>query len=268
MAVQNELAALTAKRQPSMLYSGGVERAKSRAVKFDSFNVPEKNLAETAAAKNEEDKETEASPKPIDSFKLVGTLPAVGAWVTVEKTTELILRRQEFNGYILESIEPQRVLFTRDGENFPLYMVYSSPPSKPVMVKPVQEAAAANQGEPSPPPSAQTDQGGIMLAGFNGDEGTVTRELLNSLLMNPYAEIAKMRLIPTDSGMRIAGLRSDALFAKLGVKRNDVITGINGIEIKDVSNFANVISSLLTGARLDFQVARDGEPGQLGYAVK
>jgi hypothetical protein len=263
MAMQNELAVLTSRRQPSILYAGGARDSKSRAIKFDAFDVPERNPAETAEP--EEEPEPEAPPKPIESFSLSGTLPSVGAWITIDKITELVLRKQEFNGYTLEIVEPQMALFTREGDSFPIYMVYSTAPPKPVAVKPLPSGAPAAEAEGQ---AEQAEQGGVMLASFNGGDGTVTRELLNSLLMNPYAELSKMRLIPTDSGMRIAAIRSDALFSRLGMKRGDVITGINGIAITDVGNFANVISSLLTGARFDFQATRDGEAGQLGYAVK
>jgi type II secretory pathway component PulC len=264
MVVQNELAALTSRRQPSILYAGATRDSKSKAIKFDAFNVPERNPAETAEP--EPEPEPEAPPMPIESFGLVGTLPSVGAWITVDKNTELVLRRQEFNGYRLEVVEPQMALFTRDGDSFPIYMVYSTAPPRPVAVKPLPSAPAAEEEQAAQ--AAQTEQSGVVLAAFNGDDGTVTREVLNSLLMNPYAELSKMRLIPTESGMRIAAIRSDALFSRLGMKRGDVITGINGIAITDVGNFANVISSLLTGARFDFQATRDGEAGQLGYAVK
>ncbi|MDR1472695.1 MAG: PDZ domain-containing protein [Synergistaceae bacterium] len=265
MALQEELAAAAARRQPSILYAGGARSSKSATMKFDSFNVPDKNPADEAD--KTEEPEPDAPPKPIKSFRLVGTLPSVGAWVASDKATEFVLRRQEFNGYALESVEPQMVIFTRDGEIFPLYMVYSAASAKPAAAQPAQRGAQPKEAAPSPQ-AGQAGREGVMLATFNGDDGTVTRELLNDLLMNPYAELSKMRLIPTESGMRIAAIRSDAMFAKLGMKRGDVITGINGIAITDVGNFANVISSLLTGARLDFQATRDGSQGQLGYAVK
>jgi S1-C subfamily serine protease len=49
---------------------------------------------------------------------------------------------------------------------------------------------------------------------------------------------------------------------------NDVITNVNGIGITDIGNVANVISSMLTGTRFDFQIHRGGEPLKLGYAVE
>jgi S1-C subfamily serine protease len=108
----------------------------------------------------------------------------------------------------------------------------------------------------------------VVLAEANGEDGTISRELLNELLVNPLAEVGKMRLVPTDNGMMIAGMRSDSLFLKLGMKPNDVITNVNGIGINDVGNVSNVISSMLSGTRLDFQLEREGEPVALGYAVK
>jgi S1-C subfamily serine protease len=67
--------------------------------------------------------------------------------------------------------------------------------------------------------------------------------------------------------MKIMNMRPDSLFLKLGMKPNDVITNVNGIGISDVGNVANVISSMMSGTRLDFQIEREGKKMKLGYAV-
>ena len=248
LRTQSELASLVSKRAPSLFSAGGNLSAKPAKVKFTAFAVAEENPGKTPKVETDE-------AKPIDLFTLVGTIPPICAWINVEGKVSIVLRAQEFNGYTLEIVEPSRVLFMRDGEYYPLYLVFAPP-----------KTAA--------PKSQVTDvqqQGGnsnIQIAEFNGKEGTITKELLQSLLSNPYDEIAKIRMVPDDGGMQLRSMRPDSLMNQLGVKQGDVLTGINGIPITDVSNILNAVNSMLTGSRLDFNVTRDGQPGTLGYLVR
>jgi type II secretory pathway component PulC len=262
-AAQKESAAIASLRQPSIFYARQGE-AKPK-LDFASFGVPESDPAQRRA---------EASAAPagnIKNFKLVGTLPSIGAWVESGGKSSLVLKGDGLEGYKLDEIEPESAVFSREGEKYPLYLVYwmpnekraantpPPPPPPPVNVQPT----------PEPPPAEVSDEpSGVLQAVANGDDGTITRELLNELLMNPLAEVGKMRLTPSDNGMRIMGMRDDSLFSKLGMSPGDVIKSVNGIGISDVGNVSNVISSMMSGTRLDFQVEREGEPVKLGYAVK
>jgi type II secretory pathway component PulC len=262
IGAQRESARFASERQPSIFYSGGGE--KRQRIDFAAFGVPDSDPAQ------KEPVAVSASPAGnIKNFKLVGTLPSVGAWVESGSRAGLVLKGGELDGYRLEKIEPEYVVFEREGEKFPIYLVYLAPGDKRNASTPARAASAA----PSPPvtqaqPAAPTGTGGVVQATANGGDGTITRELLNELLMNPLDEVRKMRLVPSDNGMMIMGMKSDSLFNKLGMKPNDVITSVNGIGIDDVGNVSNVISSMLSGARFDFQIERDGSPVKLGYAVK
>ena len=247
--VQSELAALAGKRSPSIFTGGGNLSSRPAKVNFSAFAVEETNPDKAA-------KEPSAEAKPIDLFTLVGTIPPIGAWINVEGILSLVLRTQEFNGYVLEIVEAGRILFVRDGENYPLYLNYAA------------KVAPAPKPQTTAQDTAEGGNPGVQVAEYNGQEGAITRELLQSLLSNPYDEIAKIRLVPEGTGMMIRSMRPDSLLLQLGVKQGDVLTGINGIPITDVSNILNAINSMLTGSRLDFNVTREEAPGTLGYIVK
>lgn len=253
VATQRELAQVIAGR-PASIFETRRTRPKDD-VNFSAFDVGA-------------DSGKEAEPdKRIDSFHLVGTLPNIGAWIETEGNASLVLKDQDFNGYSLALIDTGRVLLVKDGENFPLYLNYSNPAGgarEGIASRPVPPV------ESPPPPEKKPVESQISQAVLNGADGTITRELLDELLMNPYGEIAKVRLVPTEdgSGMTVASMQPDSLLGQLGVKQGDTLTGINGVTIKDVGNLSNAINSMLTGARLDFQVVRDKEPGKLGYVVK
>jgi type II secretory pathway component PulC len=263
--LQRELAGIAAERQPSIFYAGSSNDRDRFNISFASFGV--------------RDAKPETPPAPavqfepaadIKDFKLSGTLPGAGAWIEAESGVSFILKGHEYDGYLLNEVTSDSAVLTKDGERFSLYLVFWSPPDKRPDPPPLVASAPPPAPRAARPPrNAGSDADvGVVLAEPNGGDGTINRELLNELLTNPLAEIRKMRLIPADNGMMIAGMRPDSLFLKLGMQPNDVITNINGIGIDDVGNVSNVISSMLSGTRFDFQIDRDGEPVKLGYSVK
>ncbi len=252
--IQALLAGAVSGRSPSVFSTVAI--TPKNEITFAAFRVAEK--PPVAEVVEEEKKEA----TPIDLFRLVGTIPPVAAWVTVENATSLVLKDQEFNGYILSDVTSGNVVFSLDDDHYTVYLNYSANQPAP--------AARPQATAPAPPATATPSTGGanVQNAEFNGQDGTISRELLHSLLMNPYAELSKLRLVPTSSGMIVRTMRPDSLLHQLGVKPNDELTGINGISIKDVPSVMNAINSMMTGARLDFDVVRESEPGKLGYVVK
>ncbi|MDR1509905.1 MAG: PDZ domain-containing protein [Synergistaceae bacterium] len=263
MKLQMEAADIVSERQPGVFHARSRNDATLK-MNFAAFGVPDSN----PAAQN-----PVAVPAPsanIRDFRLIGTLPSVGAWIEFKNGIFLMLKGHEREGYTLEEITPEYAVFTRGAGKFTMYLTYWSPSgSRVANVPPPRRTRREPVSAPQPkPPAAAAEDSGVIAAEANGEDGTISRELLNELLVNPLSEVGKMRLVPTDNGMMIEGMRSDSLFLKLGMKPNDVITNVNGIGINDVGNVSNVISSMLSGTRLDFQIEREGEPVTLGYAVK
>ncbi|MDR3353659.1 MAG: hypothetical protein LBO21_01320 [Synergistaceae bacterium] len=229
-------------------------------IKFDAFNVVD--MPPDAS----EDISGDSLPDAIsiDKFRLAGTLPDVGAWLTVDNTTSLILRGQEFNGYVLDGVEPGEVSLTRDSESYPVYLTFYDPQ--------VMDAPQARQEAETPVPAADAAPPGggeVVAAAFNGNEGTIPRELVNELIMNPMEELRKVRLAPNENGeMTIQRIRSDSILNKLGLKRGDVLKGINDIPIKGGMDLVNVINSMMSSPRFDVSVNRGEEEGRLGYVVQ
>ena len=261
MKRQAESAHAASYRQPSIFHAGGVAEAGPR-IGFAAFGVPD-----SSPPQDEPDEEPEPAGN-IDHFNLVGTLPSVGAWVDTGSATSLVLQGRILDGYTLEQVEHDHIVFSHESERYPVYMSYlpNEGRGNQAAQAPVNVPGMAYEEFFEPEPHA-VSVGGIVQADANGEDGTITREMLNELLMNPLAEVGKMRLVPSDNGMMIMGMRSDSLFNQLGMMPRDVIRSINGIAISDVGNVANVISSMLTGARFDFEVDRGGTPIKLGYAV-
>jgi type II secretion system protein C len=264
-ALQESLALVVSERQPGIFHARSSSAADRTAAAFSPFGVPEDDPAAPAA----EEAEMPEGPENIEELALAGTIPNIGAWLEAKDGVKFVPMGESLKGYKLEHVERDRAVLSRDGKNFSLFLAFWTPPEKRARAS----ASAANAYQPPPrkaPPRRveSASEYGIKQADPNGADGTITRETLNELLSNPLAEIGKMRLVPADNGMMIMGMSDDSLFSKLGMQPNDVITNVNGIGISDVGNVSNVISSMLTGARFDFQIERGGEPLKLGYAVE
>ncbi len=87
--------------------------------------------------------------------------------------------------------------------------------------------------------------------------------------MDPYDEIAKMRMIPAEGGgMQLARIDPDSVLGMVGVRKDDIIKAVNGVEISNLSDATNAVNSMMSGTRFDVKVERSGKPLELKYQVK
>ncbi len=194
--------------------------------------------------------------------RLVGTLPPEGAFVLVGETVRLILCGQTAQGYELTDVEPGQALFRgEEGDLLVLTLEFA----RAVAAAPPARAA---RPAPAPEPAALS-----VTAAAPGKEGAVDRDLVNNLLMNPFEELRKIRLQPhvqdgSAAGIEVRYIRDDSILRQLGVSRGDVIQSVNGVQIQNMNDVANAISSLMGGSRFDVSVLRGGQPVELSYTVK
>ncbi|MDL2297553.1 PDZ domain-containing protein [Synergistaceae bacterium OttesenSCG-928-D05] len=203
---------------------------------------------------------------PISSLSLVGTHPNVAAWVRDGSATELYLIGQDVRGYELTNVEYGKITLSKEGKDYPLYLLFSGGTTASTPAK--QPTVNTSSGRPRG--NASKDQSrfeGIIAAG-DGQEGVVPRELVDALLMNPYDEMGKMRMVPAEGGgVQLQQIQPDSVLAHVGVAQGDVIKAINGIEISNLGDMANAVNSLMSGARFDVTVERKGNPVDLNYQV-
>lgn len=197
-------------------------------------------------------------PSSLSSFHLVGTLPGVAAWIKVGDTTQLVLLGKELQSYKLSSVDAGEILLTRNGENTPLYLIFSTESVKP------------SPPPSSPPVDSTSSTGQIKVANPNAEEGQVSRELINKLMNDPYKELANIRMVPNPdgTGMNIMRISDSSIFAQMGLKEGDVLKGFNNVNINNAQNMSNAVSSMLTSDRMDITIMRDGVETQLKYAVR
>lgn len=215
-----------------------------------------------------------ATPETLKSLTLRGTLPGVAAWIEVSGNTRLVLKGQSVEGFTLSEIKYSEALLSDGAGEHPLYLLLSgggSPAGSDSRSRKRVKSAGAprRQAERRAPAKQEIDFSGLEPAS-EGQDGAVPRELVDALLMNPYDELAKVRMVPTPdmSGMKLESLASDSVLARVGVAQGDVISAINGVSITNVADASNALNSLMAGSRFDVTVMRGGKPVELRYQVK
>lgn len=214
------------------------------------------------------DRQEELSPEDervfsVDGIKVVGSLPGVAAWLSEQDKVSLVLLDQIYGGFILKEISPYSVVLTKDNVNYQVYISYID-----------QGKTASSQTKPKPDPKPVLSGGSSKVqAASEGSEGVVARELVDSLLMNPFEELKRIRLIPkfvdgTPVGIEVANIMDGSVLKELGVEKGDVVKSVNGVVIRNMGDVANAINSLMGGSRFEVSVGRGDQDVMLNYVVK
>ncbi|MBQ9419830.1 MAG: hypothetical protein IJU31_05565 [Synergistaceae bacterium] len=208
----------------------------------------------------------ELEPEPestLDDLVLRGTFPGVGAYVENKGSTTLMLIGNTVENYKLTSVKYTEAVFTRGKTSITKYITYGPLP----VAEKKTEAPKPAPSAPTPPP-AQT--GNIVAATPGGQEGQVSSETVNQLVQNPFDELKRIRIRPSDSagGLEVQWIQNDSILKRLGVQKGDVIRAVNGIPFTNMGDIANSINSLMNSERFDVEVTRNGKPEALRYVVR
>ena len=210
------------------------------------------------------------SPDTLKSMTLRGTLPGTGAWIETGGKTYFVLKGQNAGGFTLSDIKYSEARLSDGTGEYTLYLILSGGerPDKADKRR-ARRANTQRRTQRRAPEKPALDFSGVEPAS-DGREGAVPRELVDALLMNPYDELAKVRMTPMPdlSGMRIERLDSGSILSRVGVAQGDVISAVNGVNITNVADATNALNSLISGSRFDVTVLRGGKPMELRYQVK
>lgn len=197
----------------------------------------------------------------LEGIRLVGTLPGISVWVEENGKQSIVLKGQKLKGYELVTVEDDRIILHKGSTTLTVLLRYSIPGQRPKTSAP----AARTPAKPVSP--------GNLTAARPGEQGSVSRELVNKLLMDPLDEMKKFRLRPkfdggAAQGVEVQWLDNGSVLTSLGVQTGDVVQSVNGVEIRNMGDIVNVINSLMGGDNFDVNVVRNGSPVSLKYNIK
>ncbi|MBK6751690.1 MAG: PDZ domain-containing protein [Acidobacteria bacterium] len=90
-------------------------------------------------------------------------------------------------------------------------------------------------------------------------DGRVRRGMLGVNIQNITDEISKALDLTERAGVLVSNVKAGSAADKAGLKRNDIITGINGEKIEDSNVLRNKVAGTLPGTELKITVQRDGK---------
>jgi type II secretory pathway component PulC len=202
----------------------------------------------------------------LEDLQITGTVAGILALGNTSQGRVLLEQGEIFRGFLVAMITGDGVYFDpQDG---------GEPVIKSLLFG-AQGAKASSRApkNPTPAPQAISPARQDIKPATPDSAGQVSRNLVNSLLMNPFDELKKVRLQPKHTegkpeGLEVAYIEQDSILATLGVRQGDVVQGLNGIRINHMGDVANAINSLMGGKRFDVTVIREGKQELLSYQVQ
>jgi type II secretion system protein C len=212
----------------------------------------------------------ESLPKAPLSMTLIGTAVGSGgaSYAIIEdiKTKEQLLYRVGdllLDDSKVAKITRNRVEIRRGSEVEVLEVSLNPEETKP-------------GAQPLPAPAAQVTPKG--LPGNNVRQVSRNRWILDrreveSAVDNLPQLLTKARIIPnfTDGkpdGFRIFAITEDSLYSKIGLQNGDILHRVNGIEVKDPSNFMKVFEQLKDEASITVDLVRNNQKETFGYEIR
>lgn len=165
----------------------------------------------------------------------------------------------------LTRVQPDRIEFVNNGRlEFAEVMTNKGidifgPPQR----EPVAAAAEPSKEAPKKDSLVKSEQPGK----FTVDQREIDEAMQN--LDKLYTEI---RAVPNFaggkvSGMKILSVKNGSIFAKLGMRRGDVLQKINGMEL-DVKKGFEIFNQLKDQKQITLDLIRQGQPTTLDYEIR
>ncbi|MCL7488154.1 MAG: DegQ family serine endoprotease [Desulfobulbaceae bacterium] len=97
--------------------------------------------------------------------------------------------------------------------------------------------------------------------------GKVTRGWLGVVIQDVTEDLAKSFNLESSKGVLISEVADDSPAKEAGILQGDVITRLNGTELKDVTTLRNKVALILPGTEVAVEVIRDGKKKELTVTI-
>jgi len=244
-----------------------VEKKDTTTKSFNLQSLIDAELFGSAAAVTEEQPEEISAPVTRLNLKLRGVYSSEEAFATAMIEHN---RKQEVyrigsslpgaSGLKLYRVLADRVIMSRNGKYETLYIEDfdgSTPTSNTQFIPRTSNAKISEPETPAETP--ETDRNVVDLT----NNAQVTAQLLElrQSMDDPDAlsDVVSMSPVSDDQGFqgfKLAPGKNRRLFGAMGLRRNDVVTEVNGISMTDASSALTVLDQLQTAEEINLTVKR------------
>lgn len=99
------------------------------------------------------------------------------------------------------------------------------------------------------------------------NHGKVTRGWLGVGIQDISKDLAESFDLKEARGILITDVQKDSPADNAGLEQGDVITEIQGVEVKDVTDLRNKVALILPGTKVPFEIIRDGKNKELQITI-
>lgn len=102
---------------------------------------------------------------------------------------------------------------------------------------------------------------------------TIARSQINNAIQNINDLMRQVKIRPhflngKPDGLFISNIQQDSIFAELGLKNGDILTGVNGENIQSVDDALKLYQELKSSSDVAVQIKRKGEILSIGYHIE
>ncbi len=225
--------------------------------------TPNQAAAPVVTPKKTPVKQASGSIKDIKLLAIYNASDATVVTVEYKAKTKVLSRGDDINGYILEGAGNNYATFSKNDKTYKVLLLKGK--SAP------NDAIKASKG-PSTAKKRSTAKAPMGDVTDVGDHKIIDRSLLDHYAKNmddiyKNIGIAEVKNGKDMSGFKITFVRKDSPFAKLGVRRDDVIKSINGQEINSYNAAFNVYKNIQNLENLTLVIERGKEEMELEYEI-
>ncbi len=248
------------------LPSTGVEHMTQKGAKALYYRVkltPNEAAAPVTTPTKAPPKQASGSIKDIKLLAIYNASDITVVTIEHKSKTKVLSRGDNVNGFVLQGAGNNFATFSKHAKTYKVQLLTGKSSGKSTLktvpnLHPLKER-----------PKAKKTQGEVTDA---GDHKVIDRTLLDHYAKNmddiyKNVGIGEVRNGKDLAGFRITFVRKDSPFAKLGIKRDDVIKSINGQEINSYNAAFGVYKNIQNIDNLTLVIQRGKEEMELEYEI-
>ena len=239
----------------------GVNHAQEQGGKALYYRVKLSPNGAPAPSTTKKPVQTAGSIKDIKLLAIYNASDVTVVTVEYKRKTKVLAKGEEINGFVLEGAGSNYATFSKNSKTYKITLIISTKGDKAIKSTSTSTSVTSS--------TESKVEGDVVDA---GDHKIIDRSLLDHYAKNMddiYKNIGidEVKKDNKLEGFRISFIRKGSPFAKLGVKRGDVIKAINGQKIDSYNAAFGVYKNISNIDNMTLVIQRGKEEMELEYEV-